>query len=203
MTVADQLLSTAPAAGRPAVLRLRADEQRGAGKLDEAIATLDEIVRRDPSSAAAPEALFHAASLLWSRDRDGEAKRRFVELRRRYPRDVNEAGWPALVRAVCEAQGLAPSAIDLFVFTQVRRTTIERVMSTLELPMERAHLVMDRFGYTGSACIPMALHDAITSGRARAGDRVVLVGSGVGLNQAAVVLELTDDLVDVSTEVIA
>jgi 3-oxoacyl-[acyl-carrier-protein] synthase-3 len=44
---------------------------------------------------------------------------------------------------------------------------------------------MEEWGYTGSACIPMALHDAMSKGKIHSGDRLVLVGSGVGYNQAA------------------
>jgi 3-oxoacyl-[acyl-carrier-protein] synthase-3 len=57
-------------------------------------------------------------------------------------------------------------------------------MAELGLPMERTHTVMEKWGYTGSACVPIALDDAIGQGRITAGDLVVMVGSGVGYNQA-------------------
>jgi len=84
------------------------------------------------------------------------------------------------------------------IFTQVRKRTIENVMSTLELPLERTHTVMEKWGYTGSACIPMALHDAIADGRVGSGSLVVLVGSGVGYNQAAIAVRITDALAQVA-----
>jgi 3-oxoacyl-[acyl-carrier-protein] synthase-3 len=40
----------------------------------------------------------------------------------------------------------------------------------------------------------MALDDALREGRVSAGDRVVMVGSGVGYNQAAVALRVTRSL---------
>jgi 3-oxoacyl-[acyl-carrier-protein] synthase-3 len=49
---------------------------------------------------------------------------------------------------------------------------------------------METQGYTGSACIPMALDDAIQHGKIGSGDLVVLIGSGVGYNQAAVALRM-------------
>jgi 3-oxoacyl-[acyl-carrier-protein] synthase-3 len=113
-----------------------------------------------------------------------------VRLRERYPAEVNEEGWPALVRRVCDASGLSLDAVHLFLFTQVRKTTIERVMERLGLPMERTHMIMEKWGYTGSACLPMALHDALSEGRLSAGQTVVLVGSGVGYNQAGVAIRL-------------
>jgi len=111
-----------------------------------------------------------------------------------YPREVNEEGWARLARRLADDHGFAIGDIDLAVFTQVNRQTIERVCDNLALPQERAHLVMDRYGYTGSACIPLALHDALAAGRAKPGDLVVLIGSGVGYNQAGVALRVTDAL---------
>jgi 3-oxoacyl-[acyl-carrier-protein] synthase-3 len=54
--------------------------------------------------------------------------------------------------------------------------------------MERTHTVMEDWGYTGSACIPMALDDALAKGKIGKGAFVVFVGSGVGYNQAATAL---------------
>ena len=61
-------------------------------------------------------------------------------------------------------------------------------MNGLGLPMSKTHTVMEKWGYTGSACIPMALHDAFAEKKIKPGDLVVLVGSGVGYNQAAVAI---------------
>jgi 3-oxoacyl-[acyl-carrier-protein] synthase-3 len=74
--------------------------------------------------------------------------------------------------------------VDLAIYTQVRLNSIKLVQETLELPFEKAHYVMDRFGYTGSACLPMAFDDAMRQGKVQSGDLVTFVGSGVGYNQA-------------------
>jgi 3-oxoacyl-[acyl-carrier-protein] synthase III len=50
-------------------------------------------------------------------------------------------------------------------------------------------MVMGKWGYTGSACLPMALDDAVKAGRLHDGDLVVLTGSGAGLSMACVALE--------------
>jgi len=119
------------------------------------------------------------------------AGRTNVRMLKGYPKEVNHEGWPRVVRQLAERGGFAVADIDLAIFTQVRQPSIVHVMAELELPLERAHWVMDRWGYTGSACIPMALHDALGAGRAGPGDLVVLVGSGVGANQAGVALRLS------------
>jgi 3-oxoacyl-[acyl-carrier-protein] synthase-3 len=113
-----------------------------------------------------------------------------VRMREKYPAEVNEEGWPELVRRVCGDVGLAVDDVALFLFTQVRLTTIERVMERLAMPMTRTHTIMGKWGYTGSACLPMALDDAARAGRVSEGDQVVLVGSGVGYNQAAIALRI-------------
>ncbi len=118
------------------------------------------------------------------------AGRTRVRMLQRYPPEINHEGWPRLVRQLAADVGFAVSDIDFIIFTQVRKPSIELVMGELGLPMTRTHTVMERFGYTGSACIPMALDDALAQGRIRPGSLVVLVGSGVGYNQAAVALRL-------------
>jgi 3-oxoacyl-[acyl-carrier-protein] synthase III len=116
------------------------------------------------------------------------AGRTTVQMRERYPPEINHEGWPRLVRRLAKEQGFAVSDIDFVIFTQVRQPSIELVMGDLGLPMERTHTVMAEWGYTGSACIPMALDDAFQKKRIATGALLVLVGSGVGYNQAAVAL---------------
>ncbi|HUP61384.1 MAG TPA: ketoacyl-ACP synthase III [Thermoanaerobaculia bacterium] len=111
--------------------------------------------------------------------------RTMVTMLDRYPPEINNEGWPRLVRKVAENGGFAVSDIDFAIFTQVRKPTIELVMENLALPMEKTHTVMEKWGYTGSACIPMALDDALQQKKIKPGDLVVMIGSGVGYNQAA------------------
>jgi 3-oxoacyl-[acyl-carrier-protein] synthase-3 len=114
------------------------------------------------------------------------AGRTRVRMNERYPPEINHEGWPRLVRRLASENGFAVADIDFAIFTQVRKPSVELVMKDLGLAMERTHVVMEDWGYTGSACIPMALDDARARGLIRPGQLVVLVGSGVGYNQAAV-----------------
>jgi 3-oxoacyl-[acyl-carrier-protein] synthase-3 len=118
------------------------------------------------------------------------AGRTSVKLVQRYPPEINHEGWPRLVRRLAKEGGFALSDIDFLIFTQVRKPSIELVMADLGLPMERTHTVMEEWGYTGSACVPMALHDALEKGKIKSGDLVVLIGSGVGYNQAGVAFRM-------------
>ncbi len=114
-----------------------------------------------------------------------------VRLLQRYPPDVNHINWPRMVRTLAERGSFAVTDLDLVIFTQVRLPSIKLVMADLGLPLEKTHWVMDNWGYTGSACIGMALDDAIACGKVKPGALVALVGSGVGYNYAGVALRMS------------
>jgi 3-oxoacyl-[acyl-carrier-protein] synthase-3 len=119
-----------------------------------------------------------------------KAGRTKVRLVQRYPPDVNHENWPIIVRQLAERGGFEIPDIDLAIFTQVRLPSIKLVMEDLGLPLGKTHWIMEDWGYMGSACIPMALDDAIEKGKVHSGDLVVLVGSGVGYNYAGVALRM-------------
>ncbi len=119
-----------------------------------------------------------------------QAGRTQVRLVERYPPEINHEGWPRLVHKLAASCGFQIPEIDFILFTQVRKASIELVMADLGLPMAKTHTIMEACGYTGSACLPMALDDALGKKKIRSGDLLVLVGSGVGYNQAAVALKM-------------
>jgi 3-oxoacyl-[acyl-carrier-protein] synthase-3 len=127
---------------------------------------------------------------------EGRTRVRMLE---RYPPEINHEGWPRLVEKLASSGGFEVSDIDLAIFTQVRKPSIELVMQTLGLPQERTHTVMEKWGYTGSACVAMALDDAVEQGKVNPGGLVAFVGSGVGYNQAAAAFRMTDNRLNVKT----
>lgn len=117
-----------------------------------------------------------------------QAGRTQVRLIQRYPPEVNHEGWPKIARGLAEKGGFSLDDVAMVIFTQVRKPSIELVMQTLGMPLTKAHWIMDKWGYMGSACIPVALDDAIQLGKIKSGDLVLLIGSGVGYNQAGTAL---------------
>lgn len=107
----------------------------------------------------------------------------YVRYNKKYP-DVNFEMWPKLIRKTVEKGGFKVEDLDFVLFTQVRKVTIEDVMKELNLPIEKTHMVMDKYGYTGSACIPMALHDALIEKKIKKGDLIVFCASGGGYAMA-------------------
>ncbi|HSM55309.1 MAG TPA: ketoacyl-ACP synthase III [Candidatus Sulfomarinibacteraceae bacterium] len=109
-----------------------------------------------------------------------------VQFVRKFPATFNSDQWPPLVREVAQKAGLAVDDVDFFLFTQLNVNTIKETMRLLAQPLEKTHWIMDKWGYTGSACIPMALDDALERGRGpQPGDNVLFVASGGGISMAA------------------
>lgn len=113
-----------------------------------------------------------------------QAGRTKVKLITPFPAEVNNDGWPQRVIELAKNGNFELKDIDMVLFTQVRLNSIILVMEKLGLPIEKAHWIMDKWGYTGSACLPMALDDARKNGKIKSGDLVVFIGSGVGYNMA-------------------
>ena len=114
-----------------------------------------------------------------------------MEFVRKFPATFNIERWPALVRATLKKAGIGEEEIGLYLFTQLNLRSIEGVMGVLGQPMSKAHWIMDKWGYTGSACLPMALDDAVEKGRLSPGDKVLFCASGGGIAMAASVVEWT------------
>ncbi len=104
-----------------------------------------------------------------------------LELLKRLPGDRNLKLWPPVIRSLCESGGVPLESVGAFVLTQINRGVIHDVMDELGRPRELAPTAMERYGYTGSACVPMAFHHAVKDGRIRRGEPVVFCASGAGL----------------------
>jgi 3-oxoacyl-[acyl-carrier-protein] synthase III len=112
-----------------------------------------------------------------------------VRFAKRTPPEINFEGWQRIVKELLERVDLTLDDVDLFLWTQVNLTTIKEVMKALNQPFEKTHTIMQKWGYTGSACIPMVLHDAISAGKLKRGDTFVMCASGGGINMAAMVFK--------------
>lgn len=108
----------------------------------------------------------------------GDQRLRFVK---KFPPEINPDTWTRMVTETVHAAGHEIDDIALIAITQINIKSIRETMARLGLAMERTHTVMDRYGYTGSACIPMVLAEAVDAGRLQPGDLVVFMGSGGGL----------------------
>ena len=86
-----------------------------------------------------------------------------------------------MVRETVTDAGFKLADVAQIFFTQININSIRETLELLEIPESKTHCVMDRYGYTGSACIPMCLAEADAQGKLKSGDLVVFMGSGGGL----------------------
>ena len=98
-------------------------------------------------------------------------------------RSMAEAADQALLRA-----GLTGDDIDLFIPHQANMRIIEATARYASVPMEKVFVNVDRYGNMSSATIPVALDEAIESGRLKAGDLVLMVAFGAGFTWASAVI---------------
>lgn len=108
-------------------------------------------------------------------------REQLLEFVQKIPSSFNLERWPQMIAQVLERSGLTLGDVGMFFFTQLNLSTIKAVMETLNQPMTKAHTIMDKWGYTGSACIPMALDDAVRLGKLKPDDVIILCGSGGGV----------------------
>ena len=86
------------------------------------------------------------------------------------------------------ASGLSPDEISFVIPHQANIRIIESAMKRLGIPAERAVSVLHKTGNTSSASIPIALFEAISDGRIRSGDNLLLVGFGAGMTSASAII---------------
>jgi 3-oxoacyl-[acyl-carrier-protein] synthase-3 len=154
------------------------------------------VLFADGSGAVVLEAVAGPGQLLgWDIDADGSLRSLlycdlggFVhmdgkEVFRRAVRIMVDSAEKSLKHA-----GVTADELALVVPHQANRRIIEAACQRLGLPMERAAVVLEHTGNTSSASIPLALVDAIETGRVADGDLVLLVGFGAGMTAASAVL---------------
>jgi len=89
---------------------------------------------------------------------------------------------PDCVNRLLDKAGCRRDDVDLFVFHQANRFMLEQLRKKIGIPPDKFLVSMSHCGNTVSSSIPIALQDAVAAGRLAGGERVMLVGFGVGLS---------------------
>jgi len=108
-------------------------------------------------------------------------KNHLLKFVKKFPKEINPTVWTRMITEVTSRQNISPKDVKHYFLTQININSIWETMDNLGVERERAHTIMDRFAYTGSACIPMALNDVYEKGKLRGGDYIIFMGSGGGL----------------------
>lgn len=96
---------------------------------------------------------------------------------------------PKQIRALLERNRLAADDIDLYVFHQASKLTLDSLMKALRLGPERVFVDLAQTGNLVSSSVPVALKKALDAGRIPPGATVLISGFGVGLSWGSMILK--------------
>jgi len=94
------------------------------------------------------------------------------------------------IRAVVQRSGVPLEAIDLFILHQANARILDGAREALGLTADKLIVNLDRYGNTSSGSIPLALDEAVRTGRVGPGSTVVVCGFGGGLAWGSAVWRL-------------
>ncbi|HKQ32616.1 MAG TPA: beta-ketoacyl-ACP synthase III [Thermodesulfobacteriota bacterium] len=83
---------------------------------------------------------------------------------------------------------ITPDEIDLFIPHQANYRILDAVRRRVGLPEEKVFSNLDRYGNTSSASVPLALDEAVRSGRVKEGDTILISVFGAGFTWGAAVV---------------
>ena len=94
----------------------------------------------------------------------------------------------SVVEEALAANGMDRHDLDWLVPHKANLRIIEATAKRLDIPMERVIVTVDRHGNTSSGSVPLALDEAVRSGRIQRGHRVLLEAFGGGFTWGAALL---------------
>jgi 3-oxoacyl-[acyl-carrier-protein] synthase-3 len=94
----------------------------------------------------------------------------------------------SVVEETLEANGLDRHDIDWLIPHQANLRIIEATAKRLDMPMERVVVTVDRHGNTSSGSVPLALDEAVRSGKVQRGQLLLLEAFGGGFTWGSALL---------------
>lgn len=103
-------------------------------------------------------------------------------------REVFKFAVTAMGKLIGEAlreNNLTPADIELVIPHQVNQRILDSACEQIGFPSEKVMVNLDRCGNTSAASVPIALDEAIRSGRLNRGQRALLIAFGAGMTWAS------------------
>ena len=94
----------------------------------------------------------------------------------------------SVVDEALEANGLDKGDLDWLIPHQANLRIIEATAKRLDMPMDRVVVTVDRHGNTSSGSVPLALDEAVRSGRVQRGQLLLLEAFGGGFTWGSALL---------------
>lgn len=93
-------------------------------------------------------------------------------------------------KRVVEKAGLTMDDIALVIPHQANYRIVDSAIKHIGISPDKVYLILEKYGNTSASCIPVALSEALESGRVKKGDKIVMVGFGGGLTWGSAVVQL-------------
>jgi 3-oxoacyl-[acyl-carrier-protein] synthase-3 len=123
------------------------------------------------------------------------ASHKTVDERLHYVKQEGQAVFKFAVRntgEICERllkrHNLTGDDLDLFVSHQANKRIIMSAAEKIGMPAEKVIINIDKYGNTTAATIPLALNDAMESGRLKKGHLILLTSVGAGFTVGSVLV---------------
>jgi 3-oxoacyl-[acyl-carrier-protein] synthase-3 len=99
---------------------------------------------------------------------------------------------PEVIEKALYRANLTTSDIDWLVLHQANQRIMDAVSDRLKLPPEKAISNLSEYGNTSAASIPLALDEAVRSGKVKKGDIIASSGFGAGLTWGGIIFRWGD-----------
>lgn len=97
---------------------------------------------------------------------------------------------PQLVKKTLTKAKLNASEIDMFIFHQASKYMLEHLKRKIEIQDSKFYISLEEVGNTVSSTIPIALKNALDENKIKTGDKIMLVGFGVGYSWGASIIRI-------------
>ena len=99
---------------------------------------------------------------------------------------------PEVIEKALYRANLTTSDIDWLVLHQANQRIMDAVSERLKLPREKVISNLSEYGNTSAASIPLALDEAVRSGKVKKGDIIASSGFGAGLTWGGIIFRWGD-----------
>lgn len=95
---------------------------------------------------------------------------------------------PRVLKEALEAADMTVDEVDHLLLHQANIRIMETVAKRMDIPFEKVITNLSSHGNTSAASIPLALDEAVRSGRVKKGDVIACAGFGAGLTWGSTII---------------
>ncbi len=119
-----------------------------------------------------------------------DRKEHLLKFVKKFPKETNPNTWTKMIKEACNDLQIKPDEINHYFFTQININSIWETLDNLKVDRQKGYTIMDKYAYTGSACIPMTFDQVRRKGLIKENDLCLFIGSGGGLAFAITIFRM-------------